>query len=213
MKIKFIPLFFIVFCSCNEKKTNVQSTELLTAEKEVIMEYYNPKFKLDSTSNLRTDGYYEVKEYKTFNTDETDEYYQRPNFGFVHFFDDGFCRVGLWNGMRKYSIDVKKDFETNEGYVLNGLYQITADTLKIEYLVNSKNPIPGHTQYRNTMSGLISNDKIIFITGRSNYIYPYKQADTLTSRCIGTFKVADYDESNLTNYLKENIDNYLTDEK
>ena len=114
--------------------------------------------------------------------------------------------------MRKYSADVKKDFETDSG-VLNGLYQIKSDTIEIEYLSFSKNPIPGHTKFRQTMTGLISKDKIIFIYGLSNYIYPYKHADTLTSRCVGAFLETEFDETKWTNHLKENISEYLENGK
>ena len=179
-------------------------------EEQVVMEYYNPDFRIDSTSKLKTNGYYEVKEYKTFDFEEKEDYYERPNYGFVHFFEDGFCRVGAWNGIHKYSVDVEKSFKEGKGHIFNGLYQIQSDTLRIEYLYNAVSPGAGQANSRHQLKAVVSEGKIIFAGG---YNYPYKHADTLTSRCVGTFIKAEYDENSWTNYLKENIHEYLADRK
>ena len=214
MRLLFILLVSISFFSCKENKRNTETPDFLKSEEKVVMEYYNPDFSLDPNTGLRTDGYYEVKEFRTFDFEEKEDYYERPNYGFVQFSIDGFCRVGAWNGIHKYSAEVKKLFETGKGWIFNGLYQIKSDTLKIEYLYNAVSPGNGQANSRHTLTGLIANDKIIFIdTQISSYIYPNKHADTLTSRCVGTFIKAKYDEKTWTNYLKESIDDYLIDEK
>jgi hypothetical protein len=210
MKAAFIILTSFLIFSCRENKNNTQTVGIQETEKKVIMEYYDSKFELEPTSRLRTDGYYEVREFKTYDFKEKEDYYERPNYGFVQFFKDGFCRVGAWNGIHKYSADVEKSFQEGTGYVFNGLYQVQSDTIRIEYLYNAISPGAGQANNRHQLLARILDEKIVFMGG---YIYPYKQADTLTSRCVGRFVKAEFDETKWTNHLKENIADYLSDAK
>jgi len=210
IEIVIIILTSLFINSCRENKSIEVPSEFETTDKEVIMEYYDPEFELEPSSNLRTNGYYEVKEFKTYDFSEKEDYYERPNYGFVQFYKDGFCRVGAWNGIHKYSADVEKSFKDGKGYVFDGLYQIQSDTVRIEYLYNAVSPGAGQANSRHQLIARILDDKLIFMGG---YTYPYKNADTLTSRCVGRFVKAKYDENARTNYLKENISEYLADQK
>ena len=118
MRITLILLFFGLIISCKEKEKPTKLPIKLVQDEKVEMEYYNPEFKLDSKSELKTDGFYEVKEiFGTHTIDSKNYYTNKPKYGFVHFFDNGLCRIGLWNGIRKNSSDVKKDFEDGGAYV------------------------------------------------------------------------------------------------
>jgi hypothetical protein len=217
MRTCFLILILGILASCNleEKKISTKSTDLITEQKFPIFEFYNPDFVFDSTSNLRTDGYYEVKQiFGTYTTDMKTYHTNKPTYGFVHFFDDGFCRVCSWNGIRKNSAEIESAFQNDKGYIFNGIYQLQTDTVRIEYLYNPASPGAGQTNKRNTLLGLIKENRIDFlICGGIKYSFPQNPQDSLTSSCIGRFRKSEFDKSTWSNYLKDNIDKFIKTEK
>ena len=218
MRLLISFLIFGIIFSCGQKeKTKGKPTELpefVLEERKAEFQYYDAEFELDSTSKIRTDGYYEVTQiFGTYTTDLETYHTNKPKFGFVHFFNDGFCRVCSWNGIRKNPQDVEIAFEEGKGYVFNGMYKIVQDTVKIEYLYNPASPGAGQTDNRKTLIGVIKDNRINFISyGQTKYSYPNNPSDSLTSSCIGRFKLAEFDQSQWNNYLKENITKYIKTE-
>ena len=216
-QILILLLIFTLVFSCKQKREDkpTKMPEFIIQDKKPEFEYYDAKFELDSSSNLLTDGYYEVTQiFGTYTTDLETYHTNKPKFGFVHFFKDGFCRVGSWNGIRKNSADVEKAFKKDKGYVFNGMYKIELDTIKIEYLYNPASPGAGQRNNRNTLIGLIRENRIDFLyDGRTRFSFPTNQSDSLTSSCIGRFRESDFDKSQWKNYLKENINKFIKEEK
>lgn len=200
-------LIFGIFFSCKENTKPNKTSDFLTKEQKIEMEYYNPNFLLDSTSNLRTDGYYEIKEiFGTYTTDGTNFKTNKPKYGFLQFFEDGFCRVASWNGIYQNPTDVKKGFISGKGYIFYGLYQIESDTLQIEYLYNPASPGAGQSEHRSTLKGIIEPNRIV-IKEDTNRIF------SAPNSCVGTFIEMEIYNTNLKNYLKENIEKYLEQTK
>jgi hypothetical protein len=179
------------------------------------MKYYNPNFKLNSTTNLQTGGYYEIKQiFGTYTTDGTNFKVNRPKHGFLQFFKDGFCKVGYWNGIYENPVDVKNGFLDYKGYIFNGIYKIDSDTIKVEYLYNPISPGLGYSEHRNMLIATIKNNRLIITSDNYTvFSYPKNPADSLTSSCIGKFVSIDVIENQHNNYLKENIERYLKTEE
>ena len=205
-------MFLII--SCNQNKAKVDKIELPEDSERVVMEYYNPNFELAPNSKLNTNGYYEVKKFRTFDFEEKEDYYERPDYGFVHFLSDGFCRVAYWDGMMKYSSEASHSFTTEYGRVFYGPYALESDTLSIEFLYDLASPGAGQANSRYTLKGLLKGKRIVFFEEgngfiKSSFIYPHKNADTLTSRCVGRFVEVANSQITFDNYLKRNIGKYL----
>ncbi len=212
-----IPLLILTMVfSCKQKQEEkpTKMPEFIVQDKKPEFEYYDAEFKLDSISNLRTNGYYEVTQiFGTYTTDLETYHTNKPKYGFVHFFKDGFCRVGSWNGIRKNPDDVKLAFKNDKGYVFNGMYKIELDTIRIEYLYNPASPGAGQRNNRNTLTGLIRENRIDFLyDGPTRFSFPTNQSDSLSSSCIGRFRKAEFNKSKWNNYLKDNIDKYTKKE-
>ena len=201
-------------CKQQQEEQLTNPLEFILQDKKPEFEYYDAEFELDTSLNLRTDGYYEVTQiFGTYTTDLKTYHTNKPKFGFVHFLKDGFCRVGSWNGIRKNPADVEKDFKEGKGYIFNGIYKIELDTIRIEYLYNPVSPGAGRRNNRNTLTGLIRDNRIDFLyEGRTQFSFPTNQSDSLTSSCIGRFRKSDFDNSQWNNYLKENIDKFIKKE-
>lgn len=200
MKSRLLLIAVVVCClACKDKTPLNQSTE------EVNMMFYKPDFKLSTLSGLRVDGYYEVKKVTSNSDMENNALY-----GFIHFMDDGFCRISLWNGIQKNSMEVKSAFESSKG-VFYGIYEIKNDSLNIEYLYSPASPGYGKIEERHIINAVISEEKILIIKDRSNtYSYNSDSEGSSLESCIGTFVQAEYDSTLVKNYLKDNINKYTT---
>src|SRR5690242_1426058 len=89
---------FITSCNGGSTQADEKSSKKQPSE-TVKMLYYDTAFSLDSTSKLRLDGYYEIREiFGTYTTNDKDYYPNNPTYGYLQFFSDGFCKVGWWNG-------------------------------------------------------------------------------------------------------------------
>ncbi|KAF2519919.1 hypothetical protein E0W68_01450 [Flavobacterium salilacus subsp. salilacus] len=174
---------------------------------KITIEFYDPGFTLDSLSDLRTDGYYEIKSISgTYTTDLIVYKRMPPTYGFIQFYKDGFCRIGPWNGLYESPEAIRQKVMLNNTYVHWGIYKISSDSLAIEFLDGRCN------ESRNTINAIINDEKIIITNlGIRKYSYTENKSDSLTSSCIGKFVQAElhYDEKD--NYLKNNIENYLSD--
>lgn len=97
MKPYIILIGLTVFInSCigdTSKKSKVESPSQPT--EKVKMLFYDPHFKFDTTSKLRLDGYYQIRQiFGSYTTNDKDYYLHDPTYGYIQFFNDGFCKVG-----------------------------------------------------------------------------------------------------------------------
>ncbi len=195
MKKLVFAFIFIVLLSCRYKRSDTESP-LTTEVENDTLRYYNPNFVLSPLTALKTDGYYEVKEFDTYDFNE------RPNYGFIHFSRDGYCRFEWKLHTMNDPKDVHKAF-VSRSIATQGLYKIHMDTIKIEFL--NTDSWYGGKYFRSELTGILEKDKIIFVEGAGqNYIYPYKHADTLTSRCVGRFVKVEFDSTELNSYFNRN---------
>ena len=199
MRYLILILIFILLINCDigkPERTYIEPT----------FELYNPNFELDSISNIRIDGYYEIIERcGKYTIDGKNFYPNKPKYGFLHFFENGFCRVGIWNGVNKSLSDVEIQFQNGKGWVFDGLYQVNIDTIKIEYLYDVA-IFNSSTYKKDELIGLIKENKIEFLEhSGAKYSYPINQSDSLTCSCIGRFKASNY-ENNWENELKHKIE-------
>ena len=174
------------------------------------MLYYDDTFHFDPSLNLKVDGYYEIREMSgSYTTNGKDYYSNKPIYGFLQFFRDGFCKVGRWNGMFESSADIKKEMQNNNPHGYWGIYKIKGDTLYIEYLYTPASPGVDPSEERNTLVGLIKENKIIVtFFDNAKYSFPDIVEDSLTSSCIGKYVGLKSGYDMMDNYLKRNIAKY-----
>ena len=174
------------------------------------MLYYDPTFTLDTTSHLRVDGFYQIRQiFGTYTTNGKDYHTSEPTYGYLQFFKDGFCKVGWWNGFFQSPSEIKTEIENKAAFGFWGIYKIHGDTLLLEYLYDPSSPGVKPFEHRNTLAGLIHTNEIVVITHAGiKYSFPQIEKDSSTSSCIGKFVKlpTTYNESD--NYLKKDIDKY-----
>lgn len=203
-----LTLFFYS-CNWNNKKTSGDKIQQ-TPHERVKMLFYNPDFRFDTTSRLRIDGYYQIREiFGSYTTNDKDYYPNDPTYGYIQLFSDGFCKVGWWNGFFQSPAEIKSQIVANNAFGFWGIYKISKDTLLIEYLQNPASPGLQYSEQRNLLSALILSDEIIVTThDRIKYSYPEVKKDSLTSSCIGKFISVTNTYKESDNYLKKEISNY-----
>jgi len=204
----FHYIIILTYCltSCNGGSTQVTEKP---AEK-VKMFYYDKAFALDSTSKLRLDGYYLVRQiFGRYTTNGKDYSPHDPTYGYLQFFSDGFCKVGWWNGFFESPTEIKNEVQKNNAFGFWGIYKVNADTLYVEYLYNPSSPGVAPFEERNTLVGLIKkNELIVKQHANIKFSYPEVEKDSLTSSCIGTFINVHTDYDKMDNYLKKNTSYY-----
>ena len=206
------PYIIILTClltSCVGSKIQIVNKFEKPAEK-VRMLYYDQAFTFDTTSKLRLDGYYQIRQiFGSHTTNDKDYYPNDPTFGYLQFFPDGFCKVGWWNGFFESPTEIKNEIANNKAFGFWGIYKLKGDTLQLEYLYNPASAGVHSFQTRNTLTALIKTNEI-FVTIHDNikYSFPEVEKDLLTSSCTGKFMNVQTQYNKLDNYLKRNIHNY-----
>jgi len=200
---------FLSSCNWDTTGTSGEKPEAKLDEK-VKMLYYNPDFKFDTTSKLRLDGFYQIREmFGTYTTNGKDYYPNNPTYGYIQLFKDGFCKVGWWNGFFQSPTEIQEQIAKNKAFGFWGIYKTLKDTLLIEYLYNPVSPGREYSERRNFLSALIDINEIIVTThDRVKYSYPDLKKDSLTSSCVGKFVKMTTSYVDSDNYLKKEIGNY-----
>lgn len=92
-----VSILICLSASCNNSHIPAIGSSRSQNEK-VKMVYYKPDFTFDTNSRLKLNGYYQVREiFGSFTTNGKDYQTNKPTFGYLQFFPDGFCKVGWWN--------------------------------------------------------------------------------------------------------------------
>jgi hypothetical protein len=199
----------IISCNWDDQESSkaISQTE---GSDTVKMHYYNPQFRPDTTSKLRLDGYYQIRQvFGSYTTNDKDYYPNKPTYGYIKFFSDGFCKVGWWNGFFQSPEEIRNQIAENKAFGFWGIYKTDKDTLQVEYLYNPASPGVQYSEQKNTLTALIDNGQIIVTThDNTKYSYPDNKEALATSSCIGTFVnlKTPYDSSD--NYLKKEIGKY-----
>jgi len=213
MPFNLKPFHYIIsltylLTSCNGGSTHVPDKPEKPVEK-IKMLYYNKAFTLDTTSNLRLDGYYQIRQIFGSYTTNGKDHPNDPTYGYLQFFNDGFCKVGWWNGFFESPKEIKNEVQKNNAFGFWGIYKVNADTLYVEYLYNPSSPGVTPFEERNTLVGLIKENEII-VKRHANikFSYPEVEKDSLTSSCIGRFVNIHTDYEKMDNYLKKDTTYY-----
>ena len=208
-QLPYIIILTYLLISCVGGSTQIVDKFEKPTEK-VKMLYYDQAFTFDTTSKLRLDGYYQIRQiFGSYTTNDKDYYPNDPTFGYLHFFHDGFCKVGWWNGFFESPTEIKNEIANYKAFGFWGIYKLNGDTLQIEYLYNPASPGVNPFEARNTLTALIkTNEIIVTIHDNIKYSFPEVEKDSLTSSCIGKFINVQTEYNKLDNYLKRNILNY-----
>lgn len=201
--------FFLISCNWNTPKSSEEKPETVVRD-TVKMLYYNPHFKVDSTSKLLLDGYYQIRQvFGSYTTNDKDYYPNNPTYGYIQFFNDGFCKVGWWNGFFQSPEEIRSQIAENKAFGFWGIYKTNKDTLLLEYLYNPASPGVQYSEHRNTLTALIDNGQIVVTThDNTKYSYPDNKEALATSSCIGTFVNLKTPYNSSDNYLKKEIGKY-----
>ncbi len=205
-----VGLVFFFF-ACDQKKTETSDDQIqVQPAKKVKMLYYDPDFKFDTACKVRLDGYYQVIQiFGSYTTNGKDYYPNNPTYGYMQFFNDGFCKVGWWNGFFQSPTEIRNQMASNKAFGFWGIYKIVKDTLFVEYLYNPASPGVQHSEHRNTLSALIDTNEIcVTLHDHIKYSYPEVKKDSLTSSCIGKFIKIQTTYNEADNYLKKEINTY-----
>jgi hypothetical protein len=195
--------------SCGQRVTKDRVSQENNSARVKLL-YFDNAFSLDSSSQLRLDGYYLVRQiFGTFTTNGKDYRPHDPTYGYLQFFNDGFCKVGWWNGFFNSPSEIENHMLKNDAFGFWGIYKVHSDTLELEYLYNPSSPGVPPFEERNTLVGLIKQNEII-ITEHANikYSFPKVPKDSLSSSCIGTFVSVPTDYLKMDNYLKKDTSYY-----
>lgn len=212
MKPYIILIGLTVFVnSCigdTSKNSKVESSSQPT--EKVKMLFYDPNFEFDTTSKLRLDGYYQIRQiFGSYTTNDKDYYSHDPTYGYIQFFNDGFCKVGWWNGFFQSPTEIKNQITNNTAFGFWGIYKIAKDTLIVEYLFNPASPGVQYSEQRNILFALMDTDNItVTINDNIKYSYPEVMKDSLSSSCIGKFVKMKTEYHGKDNYLKKEIGRY-----
>lgn len=201
--------FILISCNWDNPKPSEEISKTEVGD-TVKMLYYDPHFNLDTSSKLRLDGYYQIRQvFGSYTTNNKDYYPNNPTFGYIQFFSDGFCKVGWWNGFFQSPEDIRTQIADNKAFGFWGIYKTNKDTLLIEYLYNPASPGLQYAEKRNTLTALIGQE-IISVTTHDNtkYSYPDNKEALATSSCIGTFINLKTSYNSVDNYLKKEIGKY-----
>lgn len=201
--------FFLISCNWDVPKSSAEKPQTEVSEKVKLL-YYNPLFKLDTISKLRFDGYYQIRQvFGSYTTNDKDYYPNAPTYGYIQFFNDGFCKVGWWNGFFQSPEEIRNQIAENKAFGFWGIYKINKDTLLLEYLYNPASPGVQYSEHRNTLTALIDNEQIAVTThDHTKYSYPDNKEALATSSCIGTFVKLKTPYNSSDNYLKSEIGKY-----
>lgn len=172
--------------------------------------FYDSSFKLPSNSLLRVDGFYQIEEnFRTF-LQSQDSFDTKITLGFIQFFDDGFCRVGNWNGIFSDKDQVFHTATSDSVWGWRwGLYKLSKDTIKIEYTRKWEKSITKTKFYRVEITGLLKADSILIIEDPPlEYSYPPDRTRSAQA-CIGKFVQSEINKKLFDNFLKREPDKYF----
>lgn len=199
----------LISCNWDTPKSSEEVSQTDVRD-SVKMLYYNPHFKFDTTSKLQLDGYYQIQQvFGNYTTNGKDYHPNKPTYGYIRFFNDGFCKLGWWNGFFQSPEEIRNQIAENKAFGFWGIYKTNKDTLLLEYLYNPASPGVQYTEQRNMLTALIDEGKIIVTThDNTKYSYPDNKEAVTTSSCIGTFVSLKTTYDSTDNYLKKEIGKY-----
>jgi len=204
-----LSLFVLTICSCGSGSGVIEK-----------LRFYDPQFKLPKESRLRTDGFYQIESVtRTLNL-SVDTFTTSTTYGFINFFDDGFCRIGQWNGIYRNG---QEAFSTvtidapNYGWTW-GLYKLMHDTVLIEtHAIDHSHVFGNAPYYRNELTCILKNDTLFVVmvgNDESAFLYDYPLDSTTSSQtCVGHFTKVEINENRFDNFLKREPEKYLETNK